>query len=294
VITDLLKKVVEDVGKSSLYFIAEAGINHNGDLDKALKLVKMAFDAGCDAVKFQKREPLVCVPVHMRDQIRETPWGEITYLEYKQKIEFGKSEYDEIDSYCRKLKLEWSASAWDLPSLEFLDQYDLPFNKVASALTTNLEFLGEVAKRKKLTYVSVGMCSYEDIDRAAAIFENEKCPIVLMHTISNYPASESDLNLKMIGTLSERYNLPIGYSGHESSLTPSIVAATLGAKAIERHITLDRSMWGTDHAASLEFSGLSNLVGSLRKIDVVLGDGVKREIPGEKEIAKKMRYWENT
>jgi N-acetylneuraminate synthase len=254
----------------------------------------MAFDAGCDAVKFQKREPLVCVPVHMRDQIRETPWGEITYLEYKQKIEFGKSEYDEIDSYCRKLKLEWSASAWDLPSLEFLDQYDLPFNKVASALTTNLEFLGEVAKRKKLTYVSVGMCSYEDIDRAAAIFENEKCPIVLMHTISNYPASESDLNLKMIGTLSERYNLPIGYSGHESSLTPSIVAATLGAKAIERHITLDRSMWGTDHAASLEFSGLSNLVGSLRKIDVVLGDGVKREIPGEKEIAKKMRYWENT
>ena len=293
-VTDLLKKVVEDVGKSSLYFIAEAGINHNGDLDKALKLVKMAFDAGCDAVKFQKREPLVCVPVHMRDQIRETPWGEITYLEYKQKIEFGKSEYDEIDSYCRKLKLEWSASAWDLPSLEFLDQYDLPFNKVASALTTNLEFLGEVARRKKLTYVSVGMCSYEDIDKAAAIFENEKCPIVLMHTISNYPASESDLNLKMIGTLSERYNLPIGYSGHESSLTPSIVAATLGAKAIERHITLDRSMWGTDHAASLEFSGLSNLVGSLRKIDVVLGDGVKREIPGEKEIAKKMRYWENT
>ncbi len=281
------------MGKSNPYFIAEAGINHNGDLDLALQLIKVAFDAGCDAVKFQKREPLICVPIHMRSQMRETPWGEMTYLEYKQKIEFGKSEYDQISSYCRKLNFDWSASAWDLPSLEFLDQYDLPFNKVASALTTNLEFLSEVARRKKITYLSVGMCDYEDIDNAVAIFKDENCPIILMHTISNYPANESDLNLKMIQTLSRKYNLPVGYSGHESSITPSIVAATLGAKVIERHITLDRSMWGTDHAASLEFSGLRNLVGSLRKIDLVLGDGVKREVAGEKEIAKKMRYWEN-
>ena len=290
----LLKKVVEEVETPEVYFIAEAGINHNGDLSKALQLVKMAYEAGCNAVKFQKREPLVCVPMHMRNQLRETPWGGMTYLEYKQKIEFGKNEYDAIDSYCRELEFDWSASAWDLPSLEFLDQYDLPFNKVASALTTNLDFLYEVAKRKKLTYVSVGMCTYEDIDNAVTIFKDEKCPITLMHTISNYPASETDLNLRMIQTLSEKYKIPIGYSGHESSVTPSIVAATLGAVAIERHVTLDRAMWGTDHAASLEFSGLKNLLGAIRKINTVLGDGVKQVVPGEREIAKKMRYWENT
>jgi N-acetylneuraminate synthase len=290
----LLKKVVEEVETPEVYFIAEAGINHNGDLSKALQLVKMAHEAGCNAVKFQKREPLVCVPMHMRNQLRETPWGGMTYLEYKQKIEFGKNEYDAIDSYCRDLEFDWSASAWDLPSLEFLDQYDLPFNKVASALTTNLDFLYEVATRKKLTYVSVGMCTYEDIDNAVTIFKDEKCPITLMHTISNYPASETDLNIRMIQTLSEKYKIPIGYSGHESSVTPSIVAATLGAVAIERHITLDRAMWGTDHAASLEFSGLKNLLGAIRKINTVLGDGVKQVVPGEREIAKKMRYWENT
>jgi N-acetylneuraminate synthase len=290
----LLKKVVEEVETPEVYFIAEAGINHNGDLSKALQLVKMAHEAGCNAVKFQKREPLVCVPMHMRNQLRETPWGGMTYLEYKQKIEFGKNEYDAIDSYCRELEFDWSASAWDLPSLEFLDQYDLPFNKVASALTTNLDFLYEVATRKKLTYVSVGMCTYEDIDNAVTIFKDEKCPITLMHTISNYPASETDLNIRMIQTLSEKYKIPIGYSGHESSVTPSIVAATLGAVAIERHITLDRAMWGTDHAASLEFSGLKNLLGAIRKINTVLGDGVKQVVPGEREIAKKMRYWENT
>ena len=276
---------------SGIYFIAEAGINHNGDLETALQLVKMAADAGCDAVKFQKRDPLVCVPVHMRNQMRDTPWGEMTYLQYKQKIEFGKTEYDEIDKYCRSLGIEWSASAWDLGSLEFLDQYQLAFHKVASALTTNIAFVTEVARRKKLTYLSVGMCEYSDIDAAVKIFENQNCPLVLMHTISNYPAAEEDLNLKMIRTFADRYNLPIGYSGHESSVTPSIVAATLGAVAIERHVTLDRSMWGTDHAASLEFAGLKNLVGSLRKVNLVIGDGVKKPVKGEREMALKMRYW---
>jgi len=278
---------------SGIYFIAEAGINHNGDLDTALKLVKMASDAGCDAVKFQKREPSICVPLHMRNQIRETPWGDITYLEYKQKIEFGKVQFDEIDQYCRTLGIDWSASAWDIPSLRFLEQYDIAFNKVPSALTTNLDFLCEVAKSKKLTYVSIGMCEYADIDRAVAIFQSANCPLVLMHTISNYPASEADLNLRMIETLIERYNVPVGYSGHESSITPSIVAATLGAVAIERHITLDRAMWGTDHAASLEFSGLRNLVGSINKVRLVMGDGVKKKVPGEDEIAMKLRYWTN-
>jgi len=277
----------------NIYFIAEAGINHNGDLATALQLIDMAYEAGCDAVKFQKRNPLICVPNHMRDKIRDTPWGEMTYLNYKQKIEFGEKEYNEINKYCRKLGIEWSASAWDLDSLEFLDQYNLPFNKVASALATNQEFLEKVASRKKLTYVSIGMCEYSDIDLVVSIFAKADCPITLMHTVSNYPANEADLNLLMIKTLSKKYSLPVGYSGHESSITPSIVAGTLGAVAVERHITLDRSMWGTDHGASLEFAGLNQLVGALRKINIVLGDGIKREIEGESEMANKMRYWLN-
>ena len=179
-----------------------------------------------------------------------------------------------------------------MPSLEFLDRYNLSFNKVASALTTNLEFLEQVAVRRKLTYVSVGMCNYVQIDAALEIFKSKNCPIVLMHTISNYPADERHLNLRMIETLKERYKVPLGYSGHESTVTPSIVAATLGAVAIERHITLDRAMWGTDHAASLEFAGLNNLVGAVRKIDLVLGDGIKKVVPGESDMAKKMRYWD--
>lgn len=277
--------------QKSVFFIAEAGINHNGNLENAFELIRMAKNAGCDAVKFQKREPEVCVPAEMRSVMRDTPWGVMSYFDYKKKIEFGEFEYSEIDRYSKELGITWSASAWDIQSLEFLDKFDLKFNKVASALTTNLEFLERVADRGKLTYVSVGMCTYEDIDSAVEIFKAKNCPIVLMHTISNYPADESQLNLRMIETLKERYKIPVGYSGHESSVTPSIVAATLGAVAIERHITLDRAMWGTDHAASLEFTGLNNLVGSIRKIEIVLGDGVKRIVPGEADMAKKMRYW---
>lgn len=277
--------------QNSVFFIAEAGINHNGDLENAFRLIRMAKNAGCDAVKFQKREPEVCIPIEMRSVMRETPWGKLSYFDYKKKIEFGENEYNEINKYCKDLEITWSASAWDVQSLEFLDSFDLEFNKVASALTTNTEFLEHVADRGKLTYLSVGMCTYENIDAAVAIFKSKNCPLVLMHTISNYPAEERHLNLKMIETLKERYKLPVGYSGHESSVTPSIVAATLGAVAIERHITLDRAMWGTDHAASLEITGLTNLVGAIRKIEIVLGDGVKKTVPGELEMAKKMRYW---
>jgi len=278
---------------SKIYFIAEAGINHNGDLSTALKLIDIAVEAGCDAIKFQKRTPEICVPSSMRDVIRETPWGQMTYFDYKKKTEFGRAEFDAIHEYTKNKRIEWSASAWDIPSLEFLDRYDLPFHKIASALSTNKNFVLEVAKRQKLTYASTGMCNYEEIDNIVKTFEQTRTPLVLMHTISTYPANESDLNLKMIETLKQRYNLPIGYSGHESSLSPTIVAGVLGAVAIERHITLDRSMWGTDHAASLEPSGLKNLVGSLRKIDVVLGDGIKKKIPGEIQVASKLRYWEN-
>jgi N-acetylneuraminate synthase len=215
----------------------------------------------------------------------------MSYLDYKKRIEFGDDEYSEISKYCEELGINWSASAWDLDSLIFLDKYDLPFHKIASALSTNLDFVREVARRKILTYASVGMCTFQDIDQLVEIFSEEGCELVLMHTISNYPAKESDLNLRMIETLSNRYGLQIGYSGHESSVTPSIVAGVLGAVAIERHITLDRAMWGTDHAASLERPGLVQLVNALRKIPLVSGDGIKKEVPGELEMASKMRYW---
>jgi len=279
------------LSSKDIFIIAEIGINHNGDIELAKKLISMAVQAGCDAVKFQKRTPEICVPEKMKTIMRETPWGLMTYLDYKKKIEFNENEYDLIESYCKQKGIAWSASAWDLESLRFLDKYNLPFNKVASALATHLEFLNEVAKRKTLTYVSVGMCDYEDIDVIVKIFRSYSCPLVLMHTISTYPAQDKDLNLKMIQTISSKYNLPVGYSGHESSVSPSVVAASLGAVAIERHITLDRAMWGTDHSASLEPSGLNQLVGAIRKVPIVLGDGVKKIIEGELEAAKKMRYW---
>ena len=277
----------------NIFIIAEAGINHNGEIKLAKNLIDVAVTAGCDAVKFQKRTPDICVPEKMKSVMRETPWGVMTYLDYKKKIEFGELEFDIIANYCEQKNIAWSASAWDIESLKFLDKYDLTFNKVASALATHKEFLKEVAKRKILTYVSVGMCEYGDIDAIVSIFHDYNCPLVLMHTISTYPANEEDLNLKMIQTLAEKYGLPVGYSGHESSVSPSIVAATLGAVAIERHITLDRAMWGTDHSASLEANGLNHLVGSIRKISVVLGDGVKKKIEAETEVAKKLRYWNN-
>ena len=277
---------------TDIFIIAEAGINHNGDIKLAKKLMDIAKAAGCDAVKFQKRTPEVCVPEAMRNVMRETPWGGMTYFDYKKKIEFGESEYDEIDRYAREIGIAWSASAWDLPSLDFLENYNIPFHKIASALATNLPFIEAVAKKGKLTYASTGMCTWDDIDRMVEIFRANNCPVVLMHTISTYPAEESMLNLRMINTLADRYHLPIGYSGHEPSVSPSVTAAALGAVAIERHITIDRSMWGTDHSASLEPAGLSNLVGALRKVPSSMGDGVRREVPGEASIAKKMRYWE--
>lgn len=276
---------------SHIYVIAEAGINHNGDIETAKQLIDLAVRTGCDAVKFQKRDPDVCVPENMKSVIRETPWGNITYLDYKKRIEFGQKEYQEISEYCKLKGIDWSASAWDIGSLEFLDQFELPFHKIASALATHLDFIEEVALRGKLTYASVGMCTYEDIDRMVEIFKKHNCPFVLLHTVSTYPAQETDLNLRMINTLSNRYGVGVGYSGHEPSVSPSIVAAVLGAVAIERHITLDRSMWGTDHSASLEEAGLSQLVSTLRKVPVVLGDGVKKIIPAEEAIASKMRYW---
>ena len=276
---------------SYCYVIAEIGINHNGDVNLAKQLIEMAKDAGCDAVKFQKRTPEICVPKDQRDIPRETPWGVMSYFEYKKKIEFGQEEYSEIAAHCEKLQIEWSASAWDSPSQLFLRDFNLPFNKIASAMLTNIELLNLVAEEQRPTFVSTGMSTLEQIDLAVGIFESKNCPIVLMHTVSTYPAQPSELNLRMIETLRNRYpEIPIAYSGHEPNVSPSIIAVTLGAVAVERHITLDRSAFGTDQSASLEKRGLEKLVSEIRRVPLVLGNGVKVITEKEYEIAKKLRY----
>jgi N-acetylneuraminate synthase len=272
-----------------VYIIAEIGINHNGDVSLAKELVDVASETGCDAVKFQKREPDICVPEDQKLLLRETPWGTMTYLDYKKRIEFGEAEYDEIDRYCMSKGIDWSASAWDLPSQKFLQKYKRLFNKIASAMITNVELLNEVADEGLLTYISTGMSTLEQIDTAVDIFKSKGTPFEIMHSVSTYPARDEDLNLQVIQTLRNRYNVPVGYSGHEPTVSPSIVAAALGASVIERHITTNRSNWGTDQSASLEPAGLRFLVGAVRKVPIILGDGVKRVLPEEELIARKLR-----
>ena len=273
-----------------VFFIAEIGINHNGDVDIAKQLINQAKAAGCDAVKFQKRTIDIVYSPELLTQKRDSPWG-TTQREQKEGLEFDEQEYDIIDAHCRQLGIDWFASAWDIPSQHFLRRYDCKYNKIASAMATHLPFLKEVASEKRPTFLSTGMCSYEDIDRAVDVFRAAGCPVLLMHTVSTYPAADSDLNLSAIHALRERYGLPVGYSGHETSVSPSIMAAMMGAMAIERHITLDRAMYGSDQAASLELPGLLNLLGSIRKIPESIGDGVKRILPAEETVAKKLRYW---
>ncbi len=273
------------------YIIAEIGINHNGDLEITKKLIGMAQELGCDAVKFQKRSIEVVYPKEVLDTPRESPWGTTT-RQQKEGLEFGLSQYQEIDGYCRELGIEWFASAWDSESQNFLKKFDLRHNKVASAMLTNPTFLGIVAAEGKHTFLSTGMCDLEMLDQAVAIFAKRHCPITLMHTISVYPCPEEDLNLAAIPALRKRYSVPVGYSGHEVSPIPSITAAALGAVAVERHITLDRTMYGSDQSASLERRGLEIMVKGIRSVETSLGTGEK--VFGEKEraVAKKLRYWE--
>ena len=271
--------------------IAEIGINHNGDISMAKKLISMAKNCGCDYVKFQKRNPDICVPENQKKQMRETPWGYISYLDYKKKIEFSKDDYKIIDDYCKEQKIEWFASVWDLDSLKFIEQFNVSTHKIASALVTNLELLKEVAKCKKYTFISTGMCELEDIDKAVDIFKKANCKFELMHSVSTYPADEKDLNLSLINFYKKRYNCNVGYSGHEAGISPSVIAAALGASSIERHITLSRSLFGTDQSASVERRGLTELVTVIRKIPIVLGIPQKKMLDAEKPIAKKMRYW---
>ena len=270
--------------------IGEIGINHNGDLRIAKQLIDMAKNAGCDAVKFQKRTVEIVYPPELLDSPRQSPWG-TTQRDQKMRLEFGKSEYDEIDHYCRDLNIAWFASAWDVPSQHFLRQYNLRYNKIASAMLTHLDLLRAVAEERRVTFISTGMSTYGQIDTAVEIFRQYDCPFVLMHTVSEYPAHENSLNLRVLHELHRRYDAPVGYSGHEVTMMPSVIAAALGAVAVERHITLDRSMYGSDQSASLERRGLELLVSYIRTIPEVLGDGVKRITPGENKIGEKLRYW---
>ena len=273
------------------YIIAEIGINHNGSLDIAKKLIDIAHVAGCDAVKFQKRNPDICVPEHQKNIIRDTPWGKMTYLEYKYRVEFGQSEYDEINEYCNNKGIKWSASPWDLDSLNFLNQYNLPFIKIPSALLTDLDLIKASAKTDKKLILSTGMSTMDEVDNAVqAIKEsNKKCTYALLHCNSSYPAPNEDLNLECIKTLKDRYNCEVGYSGHEFGLTTTIASICFGSTIIERHITLDRTMWGTDQMCSVEPQGLIKLVRGIKELNLAIGDGVKRITPTEIPIKDKLR-----
>ena len=244
-------------------------------------------------MKFQKRDPEICVPDVQKNIMRDTPWGHMSYLNYKKKIEFGKREYDEINKYCRKKKIDWFASAWDENSQKFLKQYNSKYNKIASAMITNISFLKLVASEKKKTFISTGMTNLKDIDIAVKIFRKAKCPFVVLHCVSTYPCPEDQLNLNLIPVMKKRYNCNVGYSGHESSVSPSIIAVSLGATSLERHITLDRSMYGSDQSASLEEKGFSELIAAVRKIPKVIGTSTeKKMLECEKPVAEKLRYWE--
>ena len=277
--------------KNSIYVIAEIGINHNGDLDIAKKLIDIAKVAGCDVVKFQKRNPDVCVPEHQKSVMRDTPWGKMTYLDYKYKVEFGQNEYDEIDIYCKKRDIQWSASPWDLDSLDFLNHYDIPFIKIPSALITDLELLKATAETNKKVIISTGMSTLEDVEKAVMTIKSVKSNVdfALLHCNSSYPAPIKDLNLKCIITLKEKFNCEVGYSGHEFGLTTTIASICLGATIIERHITLDRTMWGTDQMCSVEPQGLIKLVRGIKELNSALGDGVKVVTNTEIPIRKKLR-----
>lgn len=273
---------------SPIFFVGEIGINHNGSIENAKKLIDMANLCEIDAIKFQKRTPEICVPEHKKNEIRETPWGDITYLEYKKKIEFGEEEYKQIDEYCKTKNMIWYASPWDLPSVDFLEQFNVPCYKIASAKLTDRELLEKVSKLNKPIFLALGMSTEEEIDKAIKVLKNND--LVLMHCNSSYPAPDNELNLNFITTLKKKYpDHIVGYSGHELGISASLIAAELGAKVIERHITLDRAMWGTDQAASIEYSGLRRLIRDLKKLEVWKGDGVKKVTKAEERIRDKLR-----
>ena len=268
-------------------FFAEIGINHNGDVEIAKKLIDASKRAGCDAVKFQKRTIDIVYDKEMLDSPRESPWG-TTQREQKEGLEFGHDEYTEIDKYCKEVGLDWFCSAWDVESQKFIQKFNLENNKIASAMITHEELLHEVSKERKKTYISTGMSNFKIIDKAVEIFEGNFCPYVLMHCVSTYPTKDEDCNISAIETMVRRYGPDIGYSGHEIGIIPSLAAVFSGAVAIERHITLDKSMYGSDQSSSLTEEEFTQLINYTKTIS---GDGTKEIIEEEKDIIKKLRYW---
>lgn len=268
--------------------IAEIGINHNGNIELAKKLIDWAVLCGCDAVKFQKRTVNKVYSQEYLESYRESPWG-TTQRAQKEGLEFGKTEYDIIDKYCKERNIKWFASAWDIDAQRFLQQYDCPFNKIASAMLAKMELLEEVAKEGKYTYIATGMSTFEEIDRAVEVFRKVNCPFELMHCNSTYPMKNEDANLRLIETIRDRYHCNVGYSGHETGRIVSLAAVALGATSIERHITLDRTMYGSDQAASLEVDDLQRLVKDIRVIEKALGTGEKVLTEAEEAVKKKLR-----
>jgi N-acetylneuraminate synthase len=270
------------------YIIAEAGINHNGDLEVAKKIIDAAAHAGADAVKFQKRTPEICTPPDQQKQMRETPWGYITYLDYRYKVEFNEEQYREIDRHCKEKGIDWMVSVWDEPSVDFMEMFDTPAYKLPSASLTDHNLLKHVRKTGKPVIISTGMSTMEEIHKGVNAVGVDN--LVIMHSTSAYPCPPEELNLKMIETLRREFpNIPIGYSGHEVGLVPSAIAVALGATSVERHITLDRAMWGSDQAASVEPGGFEKLVKYIRVTEAGLGDGVKKVYESEKGSLKKLR-----
>ena len=271
-----------------VFIIGEIGINHNGDINLAKKIIAGAKHAGCDAVKFQKRTPEICTPKDQWNIERDTPWGRMTYIDYRHKVEFGEQEYSTIDKYCKEIGIIWFASCWDEPSVDFIEQFNPPLYKTASASLTDLPLLDKHKNLHKPIMMSTGMSTIEQIDKAISFMDKNN--LLVAHATSAYPCKNEELNLKMIETLKNKYpDIPIGYSGHEVGLAPTWAAVALGACFVERHITLDRAMWGTDQAASVEIGGMERLVSSIRDIEKSLGDGVKKVYDSELGQIKKLR-----
>ncbi|HEX3663579.1 MAG TPA: N-acetylneuraminate synthase family protein [Acidobacteriaceae bacterium] len=269
------------------FIIAEIGINHNGDMDLAKRLIRVAVASGCDAVKFQKRTPELCVPPAQRNLMRETPWGYISYMEYREKVEFGLAQYEEIDRYCREQDVLWFASCWDEPSVDFLQHFDPPCYKIASASLTNDALLRHTRATGKPLLMSTGMSSLPEIDHAVEVVGKDN--LILLHTVSTYPAKYDELNLRAIITLRDRYGVPVGYSGHETGIASTVATVALGACCVERHITLDRAMWGSDHAASLEPTGLTRICRDIRLVETSMGSGQKKVLERELPIIARLR-----
>jgi len=271
-----------------VFVIAEIGINHNGSVELAKKLIVGAKAAGCNAVKFQKRTPEICVPKDQWNIERDTPWGRMTYIDYRYKVEFGEDEYSEIDSFCKSLGIIWFASCWDEPSVNFIESFNPPLYKMASAIITDNDLLLRYKKLNKPVIISTGMSTMEEIHNAVNILGTEN--LLIAHATSSYPCKNEELNLMVIQTLRNLYpDTPVGYSGHETGLAPSLAAVTIGASFVERHITLDRAMWGTDQAASVEITGFNRLVRDIRDIEVALGDGIKKVYESEIAARAKLR-----